>query len=132
MATQELRKIKDNDVLTGYLTKKSASFYSFQNKEENGTIIIEVNNNNRRCLDLFIMKGTSLPTASSYDEKTLNYNYLVLQNASKSTYSISMIANEDCQYSFQLATTKNTFSKLIKGTFADINLEEGKEINFLF
>lgn len=126
MATQEHRAIYENTIITGYLTHKSANFYTYENLIENGTIVIEVNNDNEKCLDLYILKGPEFPTASSFTKKSPSSNTLILENAEKTLYSITFIANEDCQYSFQLATSKTSISRIRKGVFADLLLDEGK------
>ena len=58
MATQQRRQLTQNVIVTGYLTKKSVGFYTYDNIIENGTILIQVNNDNKKCLDLYILKGT--------------------------------------------------------------------------
>ena len=55
--------------------------------------MIEVNNDNEKCLDLYIIKGAEFPTASSFTKKSLASNTLILENAEKTLYSITFIAN---------------------------------------
>ena len=103
IATQERRRVGENSVMTGYLLKEELGLFYFENIVENATIVIEVDNNNEMCLDLFIIQGTL--DNGNYSNATYYSNSLIVRDAAKSTYSISFLANEDCHYSFQISTT---------------------------
>lgn len=132
MASQQRRELLEKTVVTGYLTKKSAAFFTFQNSIPNGSLLVEVSNNNRKCLDLYMLKGPGVATSSVNDKEAKGSNTLVLESAEKETYSLTLVANEDCAYSLQIFTSKKDVSRIKKGVFSDIELAEGQEKNLLF
>lgn len=131
-ATQKNRELKQNVATTGYLQKKSVAFYHYQNQVANGTLIVNVNNQNKLCLDIYVKEGTQRASSGSYDKHAKAANTVILNKTAVTTYSITVEANDNCPYTIEVSTAKNNIGRIKKGTFTDVNLKLNEQKNFLF
>jgi hypothetical protein len=68
--SQEDRFLKDNSPVIGYLERQSLGFYEYYNPS-NGTLYIQLHNQNKPCAKIFVKKGNnSRASPSAYDYKT--------------------------------------------------------------
>lgn len=100
------------------------AFYHFTNQVENGTLFINVNNQNKNCLDIYLKAGSVPASNSDFDKSAKAENIIILPNASAGPYSITVEALKNCPYSISYSASKNNLQKIKKGTFVDIDLEQ--------
>ena len=69
--TQEDSFLKENRALHGHLSRLSSAYYELYNDKE-GSIVISLNTQNKKCVQLFVKKGDKQGRASGsvYDYKT--------------------------------------------------------------
>lgn len=57
------------------------AFYHFKNQVQNGTIFINVNNQNKNCLDIYLKEGSVPASNSDFDKSAKAENIIILSNA---------------------------------------------------
>lgn len=115
----------------GYLPKKAVDFYTYQNTIENGSIIVSINNQNLKCLNIYINQGTNRPTISSNKMQVKSSNTLILENSEKDLYSITLeSSSEHCPYTIEVSTSKSLIKQIKKGLFSDLDMVLG-DIQYL-
>ena len=83
-----------------------------------------MNNQNKKCLNIYINNGTQRATISNNIKSVKATNELVVENATKDTYSITLEANDHCPYTIEVSTVKDYVAVIKKGLFTDLEMEK--------
>jgi hypothetical protein len=89
-ATQQNRQLRDGTPMNGYLQKRSVAFYHFENEVKGGTLIININNQNKNCLDIYARMGSERASSALNDKTAKASNSLLVPNTVPGTYSITL------------------------------------------
>jgi hypothetical protein len=118
--------------MTSFLQKKSFGFYHFENEVSNGTLLISINNQHKKCLDVYVRKGSDRASSGENDQKVVATNDLLVQNTFPGPYSITLEANENCQFTIEVTTSTYNVSRINKGSYKDLSLPKGQTAYLLF
>ena len=128
--SQEQRLLTAGIPAQGYLPDKATDYFTYQNSIENGSIIVSVSNQNLKCLNIYINKGTEKPTISSNLKSVKSGNTLIVENSTKDMYSITLESTKHCPYTIEVSTSANSLTQIKKGLFSDIDMKLG-EIRYM-
>lgn len=76
--------------LTGFLQKKSVAYYNYHNENDDSTILVTINNQNKNCAELYLRKGSERATSQYNDKHAKTSNTLIYSEAKSGTYSIAV------------------------------------------
>ena len=118
--------------MKGYLDRGSIAFYEIYNEKE-GALMINVNTQNQNCAVLRVKRGENRSHNSGQYDFITSDSSLLIPDAEKMHYDISVEATSHCFYSIDYThVAAKKYSTIERGIYADVHLNKDQEKSLIF